>query len=254
MPQGDARLDIAATVKVEGKTGVEMEALTAVSVACLTVYDMCKAVDRGMRITEICLVEKSGGKSGRYTRPKTMSLLPVDDAKARILSGVKPLSPETSKLDQALGRVLARDLKARRDQPPFAASAMDGYALRAADVASVPARLRVIGIARCRPRLRRNRSRRRGGPHLHRRARCRAAPTPSSSRRIPRAMATRSLSGRRRCPAIRCATGASIFARAKRFSRPVPASMHRDIGLIAAMNHPELKVRRRPRVDALHHR
>ena len=44
-----------------------MEALTACSVAALTVYDMCKAVDRGMRITEICLVEKSGGKSGRFT-------------------------------------------------------------------------------------------------------------------------------------------------------------------------------------------
>ncbi|MBL8906907.1 MAG: cyclic pyranopterin monophosphate synthase MoaC [Rhizobiales bacterium] len=71
MPQGNTALQIAATVKVEGKTGVEMEALTAVSVAALTVYDMCKAVDRGMRITEICLVEKTGGKSGRYTRPKS---------------------------------------------------------------------------------------------------------------------------------------------------------------------------------------
>jgi len=67
-PQGSSALDIAATVKVEGKTGVEMEALTAVSVAALTVYDMCKAVDRGMRITNICLHEKSGGKSGRYRR------------------------------------------------------------------------------------------------------------------------------------------------------------------------------------------
>ena len=71
MPQGNASLMIAATVKVEGKTGVEMEALTAASVAALTVYDMCKAVDRGMRIRDICLVEKTGGKSGRYTRPKS---------------------------------------------------------------------------------------------------------------------------------------------------------------------------------------
>jgi cyclic pyranopterin monophosphate synthase len=57
---------VKARVKVSGKTGVEMEALTAVSVACLTVYDMVKAVERGMRIEGIRLVEKSGGKSGHY--------------------------------------------------------------------------------------------------------------------------------------------------------------------------------------------
>jgi cyclic pyranopterin monophosphate synthase len=60
-------IEVTATVKVEGKTGVEMEALTACSVACLTLYDMCKAVDRGMRITDLRLVEKSGGKSGHFT-------------------------------------------------------------------------------------------------------------------------------------------------------------------------------------------
>jgi cyclic pyranopterin monophosphate synthase len=59
-------IDVEATVKVEGKTGVEMEALTACSVACLTLYDMVKAVDRGMRITDLRLVEKSGGKSGHF--------------------------------------------------------------------------------------------------------------------------------------------------------------------------------------------
>jgi cyclic pyranopterin phosphate synthase len=53
-------------VRTTGKTGVEMEALTAVSVAGLTVYDMCKAVDRGMRIEAVRLIEKSGGKSGDY--------------------------------------------------------------------------------------------------------------------------------------------------------------------------------------------
>ena len=57
---------ITARVKVAGRTGVEMEALTAVSVACLTIYDMVKAVDRGMRIEGIRLVEKSGGRSGHY--------------------------------------------------------------------------------------------------------------------------------------------------------------------------------------------
>lgn len=57
---------VEACCQVDGKTGVEMEALTAVSVACLTVYDMCKSVDRGMRIAEIGLVEKSGGQSGHF--------------------------------------------------------------------------------------------------------------------------------------------------------------------------------------------
>jgi cyclic pyranopterin phosphate synthase len=59
-------VDIEATCKLTGRTGVEMEALTAVSVAALTVYDMCKAVDRGMTITDIRLTAKRGGKSGSY--------------------------------------------------------------------------------------------------------------------------------------------------------------------------------------------
>ncbi len=61
-------LGIRATVRVTARTGVEMEALTAVSVAALTVYDMCKAVDRGMMLGEIRLDEKSGGRSGHYSR------------------------------------------------------------------------------------------------------------------------------------------------------------------------------------------
>jgi cyclic pyranopterin monophosphate synthase len=61
-------IDISATCKLNGQTGVEMEALTAVSVAALTVYDMCKAVDRGMEITDIRLMHKSGGKSGTYEK------------------------------------------------------------------------------------------------------------------------------------------------------------------------------------------
>jgi cyclic pyranopterin monophosphate synthase len=70
-PQEDAGiLTIGARVKVEGKTGVEMEALTAVSVAGLTIYDMCKAVDKGMVISDICLLKKTGGKSGTYERSK----------------------------------------------------------------------------------------------------------------------------------------------------------------------------------------
>ena len=70
--QPDHRLPglvVQATVKVTGQTGVEMEALTAVSVACLTIYDMAKAIDRGMAITGIHLVEKRGGRSGIWKAP-----------------------------------------------------------------------------------------------------------------------------------------------------------------------------------------
>ena len=61
-------LHVSCLVKVSGKTGVEMEALTAVSAACLTIYDMAKAVDRGMVISDVRLMTKSGGKSGSYRR------------------------------------------------------------------------------------------------------------------------------------------------------------------------------------------
>jgi cyclic pyranopterin phosphate synthase len=59
-------VDVTATCRIKGRTGVEMEALTAATVAALTVYDMCKAVDRGMRITDVRLVHKAGGKSGTF--------------------------------------------------------------------------------------------------------------------------------------------------------------------------------------------
>jgi cyclic pyranopterin monophosphate synthase len=66
--ENPARVEIEATVRVSGKTGVEMEAMTAVAVAGLTIYDMCKAVDREMSIGEIRLVKKSGGKSETFLR------------------------------------------------------------------------------------------------------------------------------------------------------------------------------------------
>lgn len=66
VPEGSDAIAVTATVKVEGKTGVEMEALTAVSAACLTIYDMCKAIDRGMVIEAVRLIEKTGGASGHY--------------------------------------------------------------------------------------------------------------------------------------------------------------------------------------------
>ena len=63
-----SRIDIEARVRIRGRTGVEMEAFTAVTVAALTIYDMCKAIDREMIISDIHLYEKSGGKSGHFTR------------------------------------------------------------------------------------------------------------------------------------------------------------------------------------------
>src|SRR3989304_5934866 len=64
---------ITATVKAGGRTGVEMEALTAASIAALTIYDMCKAIDKGMILSELCLEKKKGGKIGRYFKGKAGS-------------------------------------------------------------------------------------------------------------------------------------------------------------------------------------
>jgi cyclic pyranopterin phosphate synthase len=66
IPHGEDAVRIESRCKLSGQTGVEMEALTAASVAALTLYDMCKAVDRGMTIEQVRLLEKSGGKSGHY--------------------------------------------------------------------------------------------------------------------------------------------------------------------------------------------
>ncbi len=65
---GEDAVEITATVRTTGRTGVEMEALTAASVAALTVYDMCKAMDRGMRIDALRVVHKAGGKSGEFSQ------------------------------------------------------------------------------------------------------------------------------------------------------------------------------------------
>jgi cyclic pyranopterin monophosphate synthase len=63
-------IEVLATVGIHGKTGVELEAMTAVSIAALTIYDMCKAVDKSMVISDICLLKKTGGKSGTFSRPE----------------------------------------------------------------------------------------------------------------------------------------------------------------------------------------
>lgn len=76
-----------------------------------------------------------------------MALLPVDEALTRILDGIKPIGVETILLDQALGRVLAKTVIAKRDQPPFPASAMDGYAVRFDDIITLPATLKRVGTS-----------------------------------------------------------------------------------------------------------
>ena len=119
---------IEATVKTSGQTGVEMEALTAVSVAALTVYDMVKAVEKSMVIDGIRLILKDGGKSGRY---EAKLMISVEEALARCLALAAPLAGR----DRAAGRrppaagCAPRPWRTR-DQPPFAASAMDGYAVQ----------------------------------------------------------------------------------------------------------------------------
>src|SRR6476646_3695295 len=76
-----------------------------------------------------------------------MTLMPVAEAQAAIVRGVEPLDAETVSIFEAAGRILAQDLSAKLTQPPFAASAMDGYAVRGADIASLPSRWKVIGRA-----------------------------------------------------------------------------------------------------------
>lgn len=75
---GQCAITIQATVKTSGQTGVEMEAMTAVTMAALTIYDMCKAVDKGMSFGDMFLVSKSGGKSGTYTRAGGVALTPAN--------------------------------------------------------------------------------------------------------------------------------------------------------------------------------
>jgi cyclic pyranopterin phosphate synthase len=70
--RGLCSISITATAKTTGPTGVEMEAMTAVSIAALTIYDMCKAVDKGMSVTDVSLLNKSGGKSGTYIREESV--------------------------------------------------------------------------------------------------------------------------------------------------------------------------------------
>jgi cyclic pyranopterin phosphate synthase len=79
----EANIDVTATVRTTDRTGVEMEALAAVAAACLTVYDMLKRYERGMRIEALELIEKSGGRSGRWTRGAAPARAPAARARSR---------------------------------------------------------------------------------------------------------------------------------------------------------------------------
>src|SRR5690348_15658526 len=82
---------------------------------------------------------------GSGTRRRHVHMISVDEAEKRIIAAFKPTAPETVPISEAAGRVLAADAIAKSDQPPAPVSSMDGYAVRAADVASVPSTLRIIG-------------------------------------------------------------------------------------------------------------
>ncbi|MGE0211844.1 MAG: gephyrin-like molybdotransferase Glp [Parvibaculaceae bacterium] len=179
-----------------------------------------------------------------------MALLPVDEARARILKGVKPLPHEPVALKDALGRVLAKPLKATRDQPPFDASAMDGYAVRAADAGEAPTRLKLIGSA---PAGQRFEGRLGRGEAVRIFT---GAPLPPGADAIV-IQENADLAGDEvtvRAPAVK---GKHIRRRGLDFRRgetviEAPLRLNpRMIGLSAAMNHAELPVHRKPSVAIL---
>lgn len=176
-----------------------------------------------------------------------MALLPVDDARARILKGVKPLPVESVPLKDALGRVLAKPLKATRDQPPFDASAMDGYAVRAGEA---PVTLRLIGSA---PAGKRFEGRLKAGEAVRIFT---GAPLPQGADAIV-IQENADLSGDAVAVRVPAVKGKHIRRRGLDFRRGetlihAPQRLGpRMIGLAAAMNHAELPVRRRPLVAIL---
>ena len=130
---------VTATARTSGATGVEMEALAAVTVALLTVYDMAKALDRSMTIGNVGLVAKIGRAVGRLA-----GMITPAEAQARLLALAPAISTERVPLTLAAGRWAATDVVARRTQPARDVSAMDGYAVRATDT---PGPWRVVGTS-----------------------------------------------------------------------------------------------------------
>jgi molybdopterin molybdotransferase len=179
-----------------------------------------------------------------------VALMPVADALAAILSGVEPMPEETVALDAAYHRILARDVAARRTQPPQAMSAMDGYAVRAADAADLTARLKVIGeVAAGRPFPRRV-----GAGEAVRIFTGGVIPDGADAVIIQEDTAVdgdhititeAAVSGRHiRKAGIDFREDDVLLAKGTRLS-------DRAVALAAAMNHPELSVRRRPKVALL---
>src|SRR5690349_5015633 len=177
-------------------------------------------------------------------------MISVEEARRRLLTPLKPLGAEQVGLADALGRVLAEDVHARLTQPPFAVSAMDGYAVRAADVARVPASLRLVGYAPA------------GGAydgHLKSGEAVRiftGAPLPDGADAIVIQEDTQA-SGQNVVVKETAAIGHYVRPAGLDFKlgdRGLAAGKRlnaRDIGLAAAMNHPWLRVHRRPRVAIL---
>ncbi len=179
-----------------------------------------------------------------------MALLQVSEAKARILAGVAPVEAERLPLSEAAGRILAEEVRANRDQPPFAASAMDGYAVRAGDVRETPVTLRVIGEAPAGHALERA-----IGPGEAARI-FTGGPLPEGADCV-----IRQEHAERRGDEVIILTGAPRgryvrekgldFSDGETLLRPGTKLGARQITLAASMNHPSLMVRRRPLIAIL---
>jgi molybdopterin molybdotransferase len=178
-----------------------------------------------------------------------MALLTVAEALARVTDGLAPLDAEAVPLDQAAGRVLACDLAARLTQPPFDASAMDGYAVRAADVASLPARLRLIGESTAGHRF---------GRVVEPGAAVRiftGAPVPEGAETIVIQEDAEESDGvvlvREATPGRHIRPRGQDFSQGQVLLRAGRRLGSRELMLAASMNYPELPVRRRPKVALL---
>ena len=177
-----------------------------------------------------------------------MALIPVDEAKERILKGATALPRENVPLHHCAGRVLAADIKAKRDQPPFPASAMDGYAVRFADVETAPSRLKVIGVA---PAGRGFQGTVKPGEAVRIFT---GAPVPRGADTVVIQENTEAGDGHVsvNVPAQRVAQHIRRqgldFAKGVSLLRKGTLLGAREIGLAAAMNWPELPVARRPKV------
>lgn len=176
-----------------------------------------------------------------------MALLPVAEALRRILDGVKPLAAETLALEESAGRVLASPVKASRDQPPFPASAMDGYAVRHADVEALPATLKIAGVSAAGHGYRRSLK---AGEAVRIMT---GAPVPSGSDTVVIQENTRRdgdvLTVLQATPKGKNIRRAALdFARGEPLIEPGHRLRPRDIGLAAAANAAKLRVRRKPHI------